>query len=341
MRMKLVAVMVLCVAGGLAVAQMAAVSEPMAVSPAASAAAGGGAKTFEVASVRKSPEPDMQKVIAGLRQGRRPDSARVDGSRATFTYMSLKQLVAYAYKLRIYEVTGPAWMTTDRFDIQAKLPDGATKDDAPEMMRALLDDRFKLAAHTETKDAPVLGLMVAKGGPKLTASNAPVEEIDANAELKPGESRMDSVDGPILLTKNDDGSTTYHMGPRGTFTLKFDMETRSMHLTAAGMSMRGLALMMTSLGGGEGRQVVDQTGVTGRYDVALDFSIMDLTQSLKDQGINLPQRPGDGPDATASDPGGGETLASALAKMGLKMEKSHAVVERLVVDHVEQEATEQ
>ena len=340
MRLKLVAVMALCVTGGVVVAQSASLAAAGASASGTSSAAG-GAKTFEVASVRKSPEPDMQKMIEGLRQGRRPDSARVDGARATFTYMSLKQLVAYAYKLRIYEVTGPDWMTSDRFDIQAKLPDGATKDDAPEMMRALLDDRFKLAAHTETKDAPVLGLMLGKGGPKLTESTAPVEEIDANAELKPGESRMDTVDGPMLLTHNGDGSTTYHMGPRGTFTLKFDAETRSMHLTATGMSMRGLALMMTSLGGGEGRQVVDQTGLTGRYDVAVDFSIMDLMQSLRDQGINLPQRPGDGPDATASDPGGGGTLGSALAKMGLKMEKSHAVVERLVVDHLEQEPTEQ
>lgn len=339
MQMKIAAVILACAVSGVAMAQGAA----PAVSAAGTSAAAGAAtgKTFEVASVRKSPEPDMQKMIEGLRQGRRPDSARVDGARAMFTYMSLKQLVAYAYKLRIYEVTGPDWMTTDRFDIQAKLPDGATKDDAPEMMRALLDDRFKLVAHKETKDAPVLGLMVAKGGPKLTESNAPVETIDANAELKPGESRMDTVDGPVLLTHNDDGSTTYHMGPRGTFTLKFDGETRSMHLTAKGMSMRGLALMMTSLGGGEGRQVVDQTGVTGRYDVALEFSIMDLMQSLRDQGINLPQRPGDGPDSTASDPGGGGTLGSALAKMGLKMEKSHAVVERLVVDHLEQEPTEQ
>jgi uncharacterized protein (TIGR03435 family) len=299
------------------------------------------AKSFEVASVKKSPEPDMREVIAGLRQGRRPDWSRVDGSRATYHYMSLKQLIAYAYKLRIYEVTGPEWMSTDRFDVAAKLPDGATKDDAPEMMRVLLEDRFKLATHKETKDAPVLGLMVAKGGPKLTESAAEVETIDANAELKPGESRMDTSDGPVLLTHNDDGSTTYHLGLAGTFTLTFDMETRSMHMTASGMNMRGLALMMTSLGGGEGRQVVDQTDLKGRYDVALEFSIMDLMQSLKDQGINLPQGPGSGPDSTASDPGGGATLASALAKMGLKLEKSHAVVDRLVVDHVEQDLIEQ
>jgi uncharacterized protein (TIGR03435 family) len=100
--------------------------------------------------------------------------------------------------------------------------------------------------------------------------------------------------------------------------------------------------MMTSLGGGEGRQVVDQTGLTGRYDVVVDFSLMDLLQSLHDQGIEIPHGPmGGGGDGMASDPGGGETMSQALASLGLKVEKSHAVLERLIVDHVEQDPTEQ
>jgi len=322
---------------------VAAQSAPAGTGSATSAAQITGAvKTFEVASVRRSPQPDMRKMMEGLAQGRRPDWSRIDGSRATYNYMSLKQLIAYAYRMRAYEVSGPEWLATDRMDIAAKLPEGAQKDDAPDMMRALLEERFKLAAHKEMKDAPVLGLMVAKGGPKLTESTAPVEEIDANAELQPGQSRMDTVDGPMLLVHNPDGSTTYHMGPRGTFTLKFDGETRSMHMTGKGMSMRGLALMMTSLGGGEGRQVVDMTGLTGRYDVAVEFSLMDLLQSLKDQGIEIPHGPmGGGGDGMASDPGGGETMSDALSKLGLRVEKSHATVQRLVVDHVEQDPTEQ
>ena len=339
MRMKIAAAMVFCATGGAVLAQTAV--SPTQVSTATSAKAG-GVKTFEVASVRKSPEPDMQKMMMGLSQGRRPDWSRVDGSRATYNYMSLKQLIAYAYKLRIYEVSGPEWMLTDRFDIAAKLPDGTAKDDVSEMMRALLEERFKLTTHKETKDVPVLGLMVAKGGPKLTESTEkPEEDIDPNAELKPGESRMDTVDGPMLLTHNPDGSTTYHMGPRGTFTLKFDGETRSMRMTGKAMSMRGLAIMMTSLGGGEGRQVVDQTGLQGRYDVAVDFSLMDLLQSLHDQGIDIPHGPMGGGDGQATDPGGGETMSQALSSLGLKVEKSHAVLDRLVVDHVEQEPTEQ
>ena len=332
MRMRIAALMVWAGVASVAIAQGQATST--------AAVPDAGAKTFEVASVRKSPPPDMRKMIEGLRLGRRPDSSRVDGSRATFTYMSLKQLIAYGYKLRVYEVEGPEWLATDRMDITAKLPDGASNDDVPEMMRVLLEERFKLAAHKETKDAPVLGLMVAKSGLKLTDSTEPVEELDANAELKPGESRLDSVDGPILLTKNPYGSTTYHMGARGTFTLRYDGETRTMHLGAKGMSLRGLALMMTSLGGGEGREVVDMTDVKGRYDVALEFSLTDLTQSLRDQGIVLPVRPGAEPDSAASEPGG-QTLSATLGRLGLRLEKSHATVQRLVVDHVEQDPAEQ
>jgi uncharacterized protein (TIGR03435 family) len=337
MRMRIAAVVVSGMMIAAALAQNAAGQTAGAANTAA-----GGPKTFEVASVRKSPPPDMQKMMIGLSQGRRPDSLRVDGSRATFTYMSVKQLIAYAYKLRTYEVTGPEFMTTDRMDIVAKLPDGASNQDAPEMMRRLLEDRFKLTAHKETKDVPVLGLMVAKGGPKLTKSTEPVEEIDANAELQPGQSRMDTVDGPVLVTRNPDGSTMYHMGPRGTFTLKFDGQTRTMRMTGKGMSMRGLGIMMTSLGGGEGRQVDDQTGLKGRYDVVVDFSLMDLMQSLHDQGIEMPHQPmGNSGEGMASDPGGGETMSQALASLGLKVEKSHAMLERLVIDHVEQDPTEQ
>jgi uncharacterized protein (TIGR03435 family) len=342
MRIRIAAVMVLCAATSAASAQQASGMASAGTAAVAPAAGAGAAKAFEVASVRKSPPPDMQTMMMGLSQGRRPDSLRVDGARATYTYMSLKQLIAYAYKLRVYEVTGPDWLKTDRFEIAAKLPDGASKDDVPDMMRALLEERFKLGAHKETKDVPVLGLMVAKGGPKLTESTEPVEEIDPNAPLKPGQSRMDTVDGPVLLTRTTDGATMYHMGPRGTFKLKFDGQTRSMRMTCKGMSMRGLAVMMTSLGGGEGRQVDDQTGLKGRYDVVVDFSLMDLLQSLHDQGIDIPHGPmGGSGDGMASDPGGGETMSQALASLGLKVEKSHAVLERLVVDHVEQDPTEQ
>jgi uncharacterized protein (TIGR03435 family) len=296
---------------------------------------------FDVASVRQSPPPDMQKMMQDLQAGKRPETVHIEGSRATFTYQSVKHLIAYAYKLRIYEVSGPDWMITDRFDIAARMPDGASKDEVPGMLRTLLEDRFKLTAHHEMQDQPVLGLVVGKNGPKLKESTVAPQPLDETAPLKPGESMMDTPTGPVRLTKNADGSTTYNMGARGMFTLKFDGATPSMHMEATNISMTGFAIMMTSLGGGEGRQVVDMTGLTGTYQAAVDFSLMDLMSSLHDQGIDIPTGPpGGGPGGGAADPGGGQTVSAALDKLGLKLEKSRAKVDRLVVDHVEKSPTE-
>jgi uncharacterized protein (TIGR03435 family) len=291
--------------------------------------------SFDVASVRPSPPMDQATLMASLRAGKRPESLLIQGSRATFTYMSLKELIAYGYKVRTYQITGPQWIVTDRFEIAAKLPDGATRDDVPAMMKELLADRFKLAAHLETKEHPVLGLMVGKGGSKVGPSTVPPPPIDESTPLKPGESRIDSSDGPIHLKKNADGSTTYNMGPRGSFTLKIDGDTGTMHLTASGMTMRGFAFMLTTLGG-DGRPVVDMTGLAGNYELAVDFSLQDLVASLRDQGLDIPVRP----DAGPSDPNGDSTVADALAKLGLKLERSKAMVEQLVIDHVEKAATE-
>ena len=326
-------------AAALIVAGTAFAQTPAATSTSAVASPAPGSPTFEVASVRPAAPIDQATMIAGLRAGKRPESARVEGLRATFTYESLKQLVAYGYKVRSYQVSGPDWMTTDRFDIVAKLPEGTSRDDVPAMLQALLTERFKLAAHLETKEHPVLGLTLAKGASKL--KEAPAHEaIDVNTPLKPGEINQDSFDGPLRLTRNPNGSSTYNMGTRGAFTLLVDGQTGTLHMTANGMTLVGFANMLNSLGGGNGRQVVDMTGLKGNYDLAVDFSLSDLVNSLRDQGIDIPTRPGDGPGTAASDPGGDSTVADALAKFGLKLEKSKAMVQQLVVDQVEKLPTE-
>jgi uncharacterized protein (TIGR03435 family) len=293
---------------------------------------------FDAASVRPSPPPDMQKMMMDLQAGKKPESVHLDGSRAVFTYMSVKQLIAYAYKMRVYEVTGPDWMVTDRFDIVARMPDGASKDDAPAMLQTLLKERFGLVAHRQVVDQPVLGLVAGKNGPKLQPAAANAEVLDETAPLKPGESMVDSPDGRVLLRRNNDGSSTY-VGPWGSFSLKFDGQSLSMHMQSESLDMRGFAMMMTTLGGGEGRQVVDMTGLKGKFQVAADFSLMDLTSSLHDQGIDLPGGGGPQGGSGASDPGGA-TVSAALEKLGLRLDRSRAKVDRLVVDHVEKSPTE-
>jgi len=334
-RFGVVFIVSMFVAAGTAFGQAAPATPAPPAAPPAS-----GTLTFDVASVRPAAPIDQATMLAGLRMGRRPESMHVEGARATFTYMSLNELIAYAYKVRPYQVSGPGWLVSDRFDIGAKLPDGATRDDVPGMMQALLVERFKLAAHLETKEHPVIGLMIAKGGSKLKESTATAEAFDENTPLKPGETKVDSIDGQTRLMKNPDGSTTYNMGTRGSFTLRVDGQTGTMHMEASGMTLKGFAVMLSSLGGGNGRPVADMTGLKGTYQLAVEFSLSDLVSSLRDQGIEIPTRPGGGPDSAPSDPSGDSTVSDALGKLGLKLEKSKAMVEQLVVDHVEKTATE-
>jgi uncharacterized protein (TIGR03435 family) len=129
------------------------------------------APAFDVASIKRSAMP------AGSR------FQYLEGGR--FLGMTwIKQLVQVAYDLPDYQVSGgPAWLITDRYEIEAKAEDPqAGAQEMKLMLRSLLADRFKLTFHREIKEFPVYGLIVDKGGPKLKP-------------LKPGERakcRLDS-----------------------------------------------------------------------------------------------------------------------------------------------------
>src|SRR5579872_4892772 len=92
-----------------------------------------------------------------------------NGSRGqvVFTNQTLKRLVERAYNVKPFQVTGPGWMESVRFDISAKYPRNFKEDDRFLMLRGLLEERFKLAVHRESKEMPGYALMVAKSGFKL------------------------------------------------------------------------------------------------------------------------------------------------------------------------------
>jgi uncharacterized protein (TIGR03435 family) len=96
---------------------------------------------FEVASIKPSSEQTTQ-VNMGL---------RVSGSQVRISYMSLKDYIAIAYRVRADQVVGPDWIAQERFDIAAKIPDDAPAGQVAEMLQALLADRFGLKAHRERK----------------------------------------------------------------------------------------------------------------------------------------------------------------------------------------------
>src|SRR5580658_5806226 len=89
---------------------------------------------FEVATIKPSAPLDQAKMIAALQDGKMPYGATIDDRRAEYKYLDLKTLLTYAYGVKPYQITGPDWMASERFDIVAKMPEGSTKADAPKML---------------------------------------------------------------------------------------------------------------------------------------------------------------------------------------------------------------
>lgn len=297
--------------------------------------------TFEVATVKPS-AVDITKLAAQMQSGQAPAiGAHVDRARAQYTFMSLKDLIATAYSLKPFQVTGPDWINdmSMRFDVVGKMPDGSTVDQAPQMLQALLAERFKLAVHREKKEHPVMALVVGKGGPKLQESSPdPTLDFDENTPLKPGERQMDTPQGPVRMTVDPRSGAVMNMGKRGTWTQKIGAGG-TLQLEGSGTTMSAFADMltqMTQMTGGAGTQVVDMTGLTGHYTVSINFSLTDLMKVAQAVGINVPPRGGGpGSSAVAEEPGASSSISDAVQALGLKLESRKAPIEQLIVDHVE------
>ena len=99
---------------------------------------------FEVASIKPAEPLSVERMMAGQQH----ISVNVDAARVDFSDVSLAELIRAAYRVKLYQISGPDWMTTSRFDVVAKLPEGAKSDQVPEMLRTLLEERFHLALHS-------------------------------------------------------------------------------------------------------------------------------------------------------------------------------------------------
>jgi uncharacterized protein (TIGR03435 family) len=100
-------------------------------------------------------------------------------------------------------MSGPDWLKSAHFDISAKGPAGTTSEQLPEMMRALLAERFKLQIHREPRDIQALALVVGKDGPKLQASAPEVNDaqVGMSAPQEGGE-RMEVKGGTMTTLVN-------------------------------------------------------------------------------------------------------------------------------------------
>jgi len=184
---------------------------------------------FEVASVKKaSPLAGNEAKIALVI---RPAPV-VEGERLRARACSILSLLAFAYGVTSSHVLGPGWLEEEQFDIMAKLPDGASRNDAPQMMRALLVERFGLEAHTLEKNVSIYAL-------RAKSQSAQLPDADPSAPARPG----------------------CKTGACGGYRCeKITMKRLAQHMSAASWQrMAGL----------DGLPVVDLTGLTGTYSFDL------------------------------------------------------------------------
>src|SRR5262249_44765425 len=126
------------------------------------AAQTGTPPAFEVASIKQSQPPtDGQMAVGGTRN---PD-------RVTLNNMTLRDLMARAYEVKLEQTTAPSWLDSERFDVNAQMPIGMA-DQVKAMMRTLLEERFQMKLHRENKEMPVYQL-VQKGTLKLDKAAEP------------------------------------------------------------------------------------------------------------------------------------------------------------------------
>ena len=263
--------------------------------------------TFEVASVKAN------------KTGGAGGSFVMPPGRFTATNIPLKVLVTNAYQLSFFQVVGgPDWVSTDRFDIAARAPEGTPPVQTRAMVRTLLKDRFKLVVHMETRDTPIYALVRARAddrlGPNLKPSTtdcAPIRAQRAAAIAEVSRARGGRVPVPPAPGPNEPVVCQMRVSGRGGATLSY---------RAGNITMSALANALRTY---VGREVVDRTGLAGEFDFDLQFAPPPTTGSI-DAGI--PVAPLD--DAAS-------IFTALQEQLGLRLESTRGPVELMVIDSAE------
>ena len=256
------------------------------------------AQKFEVVSIRRAvvpPNPNGVPVfdtVGGV--------GTSSPERITYRATWITGLIAEAYDVSWGDITGPAWLSTDRYDIIANIPQGATRADFKLMLADLLRERFGLKFHMGSKILPVYALRVGKDGPKFKPNRR-----TGDATVSSGGMTVDA-DGCVILPPDRQGAVGRAI-------------TGGMCWTAQDVTMANLASMLAQPAG---RRVVDETGLTGRYDYRIRLQWMSRA-----------------PDANAVDtlPG---VFTAVEEQLGLKLESSTSSYPELIIDSIEREPTE-
>jgi len=280
---------------------------------------------FEVASVKASP-PMAVPGASGMRMAIRMGCSGGPGSPSpgqyTCTNAPVEILIREAFGLKPYQFNVETNISAPRYDIAAKVPQGATKEQMRTMLQNLLIERFKLAWHFEKKEMQVYDLVVGKNGPKLKES--PPEEPKPAADAAPPR------DGPpqqIKPTMGPDGFPVFPGQQRRNSSSMSMMANGGMKMSTNDSTMEQLANTLSSQ---IGRPVTDATGLKGKFDYTLTFTRENLAGPM---GMMVGAGDAGAPPPPPSD---APTIFAAVQdQLGLKLEQKKGSVDMFVVDHVE------
>jgi uncharacterized protein (TIGR03435 family) len=263
---------------------------------------------FEVASIHPSSQEPNEQVSIGI---------HVDGSQVRVVRYALKDYLAWAYRVKPYQISGPDWLATARFDILATLPDGSTTAQIPEMLQKLMAERFQVKLHRDKKEFPVYVLELGKGPLKLQASPLAPDDGDT------GKARD-------IAGSGSSQGVAVNLGRGASYTFANN------RFEATKLSMADMAASLERF---LDRPIVDMTDITGTYDFALDLTDEDyrlmLIRAGVNAGVSLP------PQALRLLEGGSPvSLFDAAQKLGLKLDARKAPLEVLVIDELRKTPTE-
>jgi uncharacterized protein (TIGR03435 family) len=263
------------------------------------------APAFEVASVKRSPET----------RGGFPGVLLQPSGRATSPGTTARQLILVAYGLQDVQLFGgPSWLANDLYVIEARTTPGATRASVRQMLRSLLVDRFQLVTHVERRELPSLALVLANRdgqlGPRLRRSGpecAPVVPPPGVPLPPPPPPGPESGITPVMAQDP--------IGPTCGF-VSFPGWLSGRRLT--------MAHLVAPLAQLTRRPVVDQTGLTGDFDVDVTF--------MPDEPVRL--NGGAAPPSLANSDR--PSLMTAIQEdLGLKLEPQRREIDVLVIDRIE------
>jgi uncharacterized protein (TIGR03435 family) len=239
-------------------------------------------------------------------------SARSDPGRIFVDGVNLKYLIANAYGIEDYQISGgPAWIDGDRYTVEGKAASPNTPDDQMHrMLQTLLEERFKLKFHREEREIPTYSLIIAKDGPKLKDAGQMIGGVTGGVT-----GRVGFKEGKIFVT-NSDGKTQILPAPapeKGMAQLSFIGWTTMKEFA------RSLSRILAP------RKVLDKTGLNGRYEIALKYG-------TGGGQTNLSAASG---SQSLAEPSGPSIFTAIQEQLGLKLEPGKGTEEYFIIDSAE------